>query len=49
MLEFNTLAGFPVSHKQSLLVMFLRATAPGANVLGGISARRLVSFNLSAG
>jgi hypothetical protein len=47
-LEFSALAGYPVSPKQQLLVMFVRASAPGQNVLGGISARRLVSFHVSS-
>jgi hypothetical protein len=48
-LQFAALAGFPVSHKQQLLVMFVRATAPGASVIGGISARLLVSFHVIHG
>lgn len=46
-LQFSSLAGFPVSQKQELLVLFVRATAPNQSVLGGISARRLVSFRVS--
>lgn len=46
-LQFAALSGFPVSPKQELLVMFVRATAPGASVLGGVSARILVSFHVS--
>jgi hypothetical protein len=48
-LQFTALAGFPVSSKQQLLVMFVRATAPGASVIGGISARLLVSFHVIHG
>jgi hypothetical protein len=48
-LPFTALAGFPVSQKQQLLVMFVRASAPGESVIGGISARLLVSFRVSRG
>jgi hypothetical protein len=48
-LQFRALAGFPVSNKQELVVMFVRATAPGASVIGGISARLLVSFHVIHG
>lgn len=48
-LQFTALAGFPVSNKQELLVMFVRATAPGVSVIGGISARLLVSFHVIHG
>ena len=48
-LQFTALPGFPVSHKQQLIVMFVRASAPGVSVIGGISARLLVSFRVSHG
>jgi hypothetical protein len=48
-LQFSALAGFPVSQKQQLLVVFVRATAPGVSVIGGISARLLVSFRVTRG
>jgi hypothetical protein len=48
-LSFSALPGFPVSQKQSLLVMFIRARKNGEDLLGGISARRLISFTVAKG
>lgn len=46
-LTFNRLSGFPAAAHQELLAMYVRARAPGASPLTGISTSRLISLRVN--
>jgi hypothetical protein len=46
-MQFRTLSGFPATPRQSLLVMFVKASKAGDPALAGISTRRLISLRVN--